>query len=160
LPYINEAQAVAPLKTIAITTDGKKTLAEGALAVVNNQVDSTSGTIRLKAVFDNKDHALWPGQSVSTRLLVQTIKGATVAPDDAVQHGTDGLYAFVVNQDSKAELRKLKVSQSIDGRSVVDKGLSPGEQVITAGQYKVQSGTLVSTAVASSDPAQPKVRQE
>src|SRR6202035_2003693 len=65
LPYINEAQAVAPLKTIAITTDGKKTLAEGALAVVNNQVDSTSGTIRLKAVFDNKDHALWPGQSVS-----------------------------------------------------------------------------------------------
>jgi multidrug efflux system membrane fusion protein len=160
LPYINEAQAVAPLKTIAITTDGKKTLAEGALAVVNNQVDSTSGTIRLKAVFDNKDHALWPGQSVSTRLLVQTIKGATVVPDDAVQHGTDGLYAFVVNQDNKAELRKLKVNQSIDGRSVVEKGLSPGEQVITAGQYKVQSGTLVSTAVASSDPAQPKVRQE
>jgi multidrug efflux system membrane fusion protein len=160
LPYINEAQAVAPLKNIAITTDGKKTLAEGALAVVNNQVDSTSGTIRLKAVFDNKDHALWPGQSVSTRLLVQTIKGATVVPDDAVQHGTDGLYAFVVNQDNKAELRKLKVNQSIDGRSVVEKGLSPGEQVITAGQYKVQSGTLVSTAVASSDPAQPKVRQE
>ena len=160
LPYINEAQAVAPLKTIAITTDGKKTLAEGALAVVNNQVDSTSGTIRLKAVFDNKDHALWPGQSVSTRLLVQTIKGATVVPDDAVQHGTDGLYAFVVNQDNKAELRKLKVNQSIDGRSVVEKGLSPGEQVITAGQYKVQSGTLVSTAVARSDPAQPKVRQE
>jgi len=160
LPYINEAQAVAPLKTVAITTDGKKTLAEGALAVVNNQVDSTSGTIRLKAVFDNKDHALWPGQSVSTRLLVQTIKGATVVPDDAIQHGTEGLYAFVVNQDSKAELRKVKVSQSIDGRSVVETGLSPGQQVITTGQYKVQSGTLVSTAVASSDPAQPKVRQE
>jgi multidrug efflux system membrane fusion protein len=160
LPYINEAQAIAPLKVIAITTDGKKPLAEGALAVVNNQVDSTSGTIRLKAVFDNKDHALWPGQSVSTRLLVQTLKGATVVPDDAIQHGTDGLYAFVVNQDSKAELRKVKVSQSIDGRSVVETGLSPGQQVITAGQYKVQSGTLVSTAVASSDPAQPKVRQE
>jgi membrane fusion protein, multidrug efflux system len=160
LPYINEAQAVAPLKVIAITTDGKKVLAEGALAVVNNQVDSTSGTIRLKAVFENKDHALWPGQSVSTRLLVQTIKGATVVPDDAIQHGTEGLYAFVVNQDSKAELRKVKVSQSIDGRSVVETGLSPGQQVITAGQYKVQSGTLVSTAVASSDPAQPKVRQE
>jgi multidrug efflux system membrane fusion protein len=160
LPYINEAQTIAPLKVIAITTDGKKPLAEGALAVVNNQVDSTSGTIRLKAVFANKDHALWPGQSVSTRLLVQTIKGATVVPDDAIQHGTEGLYAFVVNQDNKAELRKVKVSQSIDGRSVVETGLSPGQQVITAGQYKVQSGTLVSTAVASSDPAQPKVRQE
>jgi multidrug efflux system membrane fusion protein len=160
LPYINEAQAIAPLKVIAITTDGKKPLAEGTLAVVNNQVDSTSGTIRLKAVFANKDHALWPGQSVSTRLLVQTIRGATVVPDDAIQHGTEGLYAFVVNQDNKAELRKVKVSQSIDGRSVVETGLSPGQQVITAGQYKVQSGTLVSTAVASSDPAQPKVRQE
>jgi len=160
LPYINEAQRTAPLKTIAITTDGKKPLAEGTLAVVNNQVDSTSGTIRLKAVFDNKDHALWPGQSVSTRLLVTTIKGATVVPDEAIQHGTEGLYAFIVNQDNKAELRKVKVRQSIDGRSVVEQGLSPGQQVITAGQYKVQPGTLVSTAVASSDPAQPKVRQE
>jgi multidrug efflux system membrane fusion protein len=160
LPYINEAQAVAPLKTIAITTDGKKPLAGGTLAVVNNQVDSTSGTIRLKAIFENKDHALWPGQSVSTRLLVRTLKDATVVPDDAIQHGTNGLYAFIVNQDSKAELRQVKVSQSIDGRSVVDKGLAPGEQVITSGQFKVAPGTLVSTAVASSDPAQTKVRQE
>jgi multidrug efflux system membrane fusion protein len=160
LPYIIEAQNVAPLKTIAITTDGKKPLAEGTLAVVNNLVDTTSGTIRLKAVFDNKDHALWPGQSVSTRLLVQTIKGATVVPDDAIQHGTDGLYVFVVNQDSKAELRKVKVSQSIDGRSVIEQGLSAGQQVITSGHFKVQNGTLVSIAVASSDPALPKVRQE
>jgi membrane fusion protein, multidrug efflux system len=160
LPYINEAQSVQPLKVIAITTDGKKPLAEGVLSVINNQVDTTSGTIRLKGVFDNKNHALWPGQSVSTRLLLRTLKDATVAPDDAIQHGNDGLYAYVVNQDSKAELRKLKVSQSIDGRSVIDSGLSPGEQVITSGQYKVQPGTLVSTAVASSAPAQSKVKQE
>jgi membrane fusion protein, multidrug efflux system len=160
LPYINEAQSVAPLKVIAITTDGKKPLADGKLSVVNNQVDTTSGTIRLKAVFDNKDHALWPGQSVSTRLLLKTLKDATVVPDDAIQHGTEGLYAYIVNQDNKAELRKVKVSQSIDGRSVVESGLSPGEQAITGGQYKVQPGTLVGTAVASSDAAQPKVRQE
>jgi multidrug efflux system membrane fusion protein len=160
LPYINQAQSIQPLKVIAITTDGKKPLAEGTLSVVNNQVDTTSGTIRLKAVFANKDHALWPGQSVSTRLLVKTLKDATVVPDDAIQHSTDGLYAYVVNPDNKAELHKVKVSQSIDGRSVVDDGLSPGQQVITAGQYKVQPGTLVSTAVASSDPTQPKVRQE
>src|ERR1700738_3138846 len=160
LPYINEAQAIAPLKTIAITTDGKKPLAEGTLAVVNNQVDTTSGTIRLKAVFDNKDHALWPGQSVSTRLLVKTLKDATVVPDDAIQHSTDGLYAYTVNPDNKAEVHKVKVSQSIDGRSVVDEGLSPGQQVITGGQFKVQPGTLVATAVASSDPARTKVKQE
>ncbi len=160
LPYINEAQARQPLKVIAITTDGKKPLAEGTLAVVNNQVDTTSGTIRLKAVFDNKNHALWPGQSVSTRLLVKTLKDATVVPDDAIQHGTDGLYAYSVNQDNKAELHKVKVSQSIDGRSVVDEGLSPGQQVITAGQYKVSPGTLVTTAVASSEAAQSKVQPE
>ena len=160
LPYINEAQAIAPLKVIAITTDGKKQLAEGKLAVVNNQVDTTSGTIRLKAVFDNKDHALWPGQSVSTRLLVTTLKDATVVPDEAIQHGTDGLYAYAVVQGNKAELRKVKVSQSIDGRSVVAEGLAPGDQVITAGQYKVQPGTLVSTAVASSGAAQPGVSRE
>src|SRR3979409_2484465 len=160
LPDINQAQSVQPLKVIAITTDGKKPLAEGTLSVVNNQVDSTSGTIRLKAVFDNKNHALWPGQSVSTRLLVKTLKNATVVPDDAIQHGADGLYAYVVNQDNKAELRKLRVSQSIDGRSVVDDGLSPGQQVITAGQFKVQPGTILRTAVASTDPAQSKVKQE
>jgi len=161
LPYISEAQKVAPLKAIAITTDGKKPLAQGKLAVINNQVDTTSGTIRLKAVFDNKDHALWPGQSVSTRLLVRTLKDATVVPDDAVQHGTDGLYAYAVGADNKAELRKVKVSQSIDGRTVVDEGLKPGERVITGGQFKVQPGSLVTTTVASSDSAaQDKVKSE
>jgi len=160
LPYINQAQAVAPLKTIALTTDGKKTLAEGKLAVINNQVDTTSGTIRLKAVFENKDHALWPGQSVSTRLLVRTIKDATVVPDDAVQHSTDGLYAYIVKSDNKAELRKIKVSYSIDGRSVIEEGLSPGQTVITGGQFRVQPNSLVSTPVATSDSGQSKVRQE
>jgi multidrug efflux system membrane fusion protein len=92
--------------------------------------------------------------------LVKTLKDATVVPDDAIQHSNDGLYAYVVNQKNEAELRKVKVSQSIDGRSVVDSGLSPGEQVITGGQFKVQPGTLVATAVASSDPAQSKVKQE
>ncbi|MEA2836996.1 MAG: rane fusion protein multidrug efflux system [Bradyrhizobium sp.] len=156
LPYINEAQAKQPLKVIALSTDGKKQLSEGALSVINNQVDTTSGTIRLKAVFDNKDHALWPGQSVSTRLLVTTLKDATVVPDDAVQHGVDGLYAFTVNADNKAELRKIKVSASIDGRSVIDQGLTPGERVIVSGQYKVQAGSVVATKVANSDAAPAK----
>lgn len=161
LPYISEGQKSGELKVIAFTTDGKKTLAEGKLAVINNQVDTTSGTIRLKAVFDNQEHTLWPGQSVSTRLLVRTLKDATVVPDDAVLHSTNGLYAYTVGQDNKAEVRKLKVSYSIDGRSVVDEGLSAGQQVITGGQYKVQPGSLVSTAVASSDPVQKsKVQQE
>jgi multidrug efflux system membrane fusion protein len=128
--------------------------------VINNQVDTTSGTIRLKAVFDNNNHALWPGQSVSTRLLVTTLKDATVIPDDAVQHGADGLYAFAVNADSKADLRKIKVSKSIDGRSVVDQGLNPGERVIVAGQYKVQPGSMVATKVAASEAAPAKAKAD
>jgi multidrug efflux system membrane fusion protein len=155
LPDIKAALAASPPKVIAMSTDGKKVLSTGTLALINNQVDTTSGTIRLKAVFDNKDHALWPGQSVSTRLLIKTLKDATVVADDAVQHGNDGLYAFAVNADNKAELRKIKVSNSIDGRSVIDEGLSPGERVITSGQYKVQPGTLVGTSVAAA-----KVGQE
>jgi multidrug efflux system membrane fusion protein len=153
LPSINEEQNKQPLKVTALTTDGKKALSEGTLAVVNNQVDTTSGTIRLKAVFDNKNHALWPGQSVSTRLLVTTIKDATVVPDEAVQHGTEGLYAYAVNADNKAELRKLKVSQSVDGRSLIEQGLAPGERVIVGGQYKVQPGSVVTTQVANSGAA-------
>jgi len=162
LPYIKEALAKQPLQVIALTTDGKKTLSQGTLAVINNQVDTSSGTIRLKAVFENKDHALWPGQSVSTRLLIQTLKEAVVVPDEAVQHGGNGLYAYAVNTANKAELRKITVSHSIDGRSVIDAGLAPGEQVITAGGFRVQPGTLVSTHVASSTPstAPAKVSQE
>jgi multidrug efflux system membrane fusion protein len=148
---INDAIKGHPLKVIALTTDGKRVLSEGSLAVVNNQVDTTSGTIRLKATFDNKDHVLWPGLSISTRLLVTTLKDALVIPDDAVQHGSDGLYAFTVGADNKAAMKKIKVGRSIDGRTVVEDGLAAGERVVTAGQYKVQPGSLVSSAVASSD---------
>src|SRR3954454_23972091 len=158
LPYINEAQRDHPLKAIARTTDGKKTLSEGSLSVVNNQVDTTSGTIRLKAVFENKEHALWPGQSVSTRLLVTTLKDATVVPDDAVQHGAEGLYVYAVNAENKAELRKVKVSRSSDGRSVIDEGVAPGERVIVAGHYKVQPGTTVAAAVAASEASPAKAQ--
>jgi multidrug efflux system membrane fusion protein len=160
LPAIKAALNASPPKVIALSTDGKRVLSTGTLALINNQVDTTSGTIRLKAVFDNKDHALWPGQSVSTRLLIKTLKDATVVADDAVQHGPDGLYAYAVNTENKAELRKIKVTNSIDGRSVVDEGLSPGQQVITSGQYKVQPGALVSTAVASSDAGSAKASQQ
>jgi membrane fusion protein, multidrug efflux system len=157
LQEIKAALASQPPKVIALSTDGKRVLSTGTLSLINNQVDVSSGTIRLKAIFENKDHALWPGLSVSTRLLVKTLKDAVVIPDDAVQHGADGLYTFVVDQDNKASLRKIKVSQTVDGRSVVDEGLTPGQRVITAGQYRVQPGSLVSTTIAASEQAPAKV---
>ena len=92
------------------------------------------------------------GKPIATKFTaVTTLKNATVVPDDAVQRGTEGLYAFAVASDNKAELRKIKVSRSIDGRSVVDEGLSPGERVIVAGQYRVQPGSTVVTKVANSE---------
>jgi multidrug efflux system membrane fusion protein len=158
LQEIKAALAAQPPKVIALTTDGKHVLSTGTLSLINNQVDVSSGTIRLKAIFENKDHALWPGQSVSTRLLIKTLPNATVIPEDAVQHGADGLYAFTVDQNNKANLQKIKIGQSLDGRSVVDDGLTPGQRVITAGQYRVQRGSLVSTAIANSEQAPAKVQ--
>jgi multidrug efflux system membrane fusion protein len=156
LPEIKDAIAAGSPKTIAYSTDGKRILSEGTLTLINNQVDTTSGTIRLKAIFENKDHVLWPGQSVATRLLVSTLKDAVVVPDDGVKHGTDGLYAYAVNQDDKAELRKIKVGKSIDGETVIESGLTPGERVIVAGQYRVQPGSAVTTTVADSEPSDGK----
>lgn len=156
LPAIAAAMKRGPLKVIAYTTDGRKQLSEGVLALINNQVDSTSGTIRLKATFDNKDHALWPGLSVSTRLLVETVKGAVVVPEDAVQHGPDGLFAFAVGEGNKAVVRPIKVRETGNGKSLIDSGLSPGEEVVTRGQYRVQAGSLLATKVAGSGENEPK----
>lgn len=157
---INRALAARPLQVIALSTDAKTTFAEdGTLAVVNNQVDSNSGTVRLKAVFANKNHALWPGLSVQTRLLVKTLKDVVVVPNDAVQHGTDGLYAYAVDADNKAELRKLVVGPANDQNTVIERGLEPGDRVVVGGQYKVKPGTPLAFKVADNDPAaaaQPK----
>jgi multidrug efflux system membrane fusion protein len=150
LPAIASALRAGETKVTALTADGRKVLSEGILSLMNNQVDTTSGTIRLKATFDNKDHALWPGLSVSTRLLVNTLKNATVLPDDAVQHGTDGLYVFVVADGNKADVRKIKVGPSTDGKTLVESGVNVGEQVVTRGQYRVQPGSALAVNVANS----------
>lgn len=151
LPDIAAALRQGETKVTALTADGRKVLSEGTLSLMNNQVDTTSGTIRLKATFDNQDHALWPGLSVSTRLLVNTLKDAVVMPDDAIQHGADGLYAYAVADGSKAEVRKLKVGPSTNGKTLVDSGVKVGDQVVTRGQYRVQPGATLTVNVASSD---------
>lgn len=140
---INKAlqDGVVPVK--ALSSDGLKVLAEGRLGRVDNQVDQASGTIRLKGVFDNKDNILWPGLSVQTRLLVDTLKQVVVIPEDAVQHGPDGLFAFVIGNDNKASVQPIAVSQTGEGKAVVQKGLSAGQRVVVAGQYRLQAGTVV-----------------
>jgi multidrug efflux system membrane fusion protein len=149
LPQINKAlvEGIVPVK--ALSSDGLKTLSEGRLALVNNEVDEASGTIRMKATFRNNDNVLWPGLSVSTRLLVDTLKQVATVPDNAVQRGPNGLYAFVVGSDNKAEVQAIKVSHSDDGISVVEEGLTPGQQVVVAGQYRLQAGSVVQPSHAS-----------
>ena len=140
IPAINDALQSGALKVAAYTSDGKKQLAEGTLKLLDNQVDPASGTIRLKASFDNPDKALWPGLSVTTRLLVKTLQDVVAVPDAAVQRGPNGLYAYVVTPESKAELRNIKVSRIEGGLALVEQGLAPGERIVTSGHYRVQPG--------------------
>jgi multidrug efflux system membrane fusion protein len=143
LPEISEAMKEAALKTTALSSDGRKALADGTLRLIDNQVDVASGTIRLKADFENKDNALWPGQSVTTRLLIKNLRDVLVVPDAAVQRGPNGLFAYVVTADNKAELRNLKVGPIADGQALIESGLKPGERIITSGHYRVQPGGSV-----------------
>jgi multidrug efflux system membrane fusion protein len=156
LQAINGALAAGSVPVIAYSTDGQNKLSEGTLSVINNQVDAASGTVRLKATFDNRDHALWPGLSVATRMLVRTLADAVVIPDEAVQHGPNGLYAYVVDAAGKAMRQDIAVSLSADGRSVVAKGLAAGQKVIMEGQYRVQPGALVAAQDQTAKPVAQK----
>jgi multidrug efflux system membrane fusion protein len=124
----------------AFSSDGQKLLGEGSLKLIDNQVDVASGTIKLKASFPNPDNALWPGLSVTTRLLVSTVRNVVVVPDAAVQRGPNGLFAYVVTTDGKAELRELRAGRIADGQALVEQGLAPGERIVTTGHYRVQPG--------------------
>jgi multidrug efflux system membrane fusion protein len=151
---INKALAAGTVPVTALSSDRLTTLSQGTLALVNNEVDQASGTIRMKATFANADNVLWPGLSVSTRLLVDTLKQVTVVPEDAVQHGPNGLYAFVVADGNKVEVRDIAVGPEGGGQSVILKGLSPGDTVVVAGQYRLQQGALV-RPVGAGPPATP-----
>ena len=147
LPSITVAMNKGDVPVEAWSTDGLTKLSDGKLALFNNQVDTATGTIRLKAVYENKDHALWPGLSVSTRMRVGIVAQAMTVPDDAIQHGPAGLFAFVVDDGGHAHQRAMKAGRSDSGRTQVLSGdLQAGERVITAGQYKVQDGSLVADA--------------
>jgi multidrug efflux system membrane fusion protein len=150
---INTALAAGTAPVTALASDGTKTLAQGHLALVDNQVDQASGTIRMKATFQNKDNALWPGLSVATKLLVETKKNAVVVPNDAIQHGPDGLYAYVIGDGNKAALRNLKVGEEGATQTVALDGLKAGERVVVAGQYRLTKGAVVDPREANAPAA-------
>lgn len=136
------------LAVVALSRDGSEVLATGKLALVDNQIDTSTATIKLKAAFANDDDALWPGQFVNARLILETRKNTLTVPALAVQHATDGDYAFVVKPGDVVERRALKTAAVDGARVVVASGLRQGERVVLEGQYKLEDGSRVSVTEA------------
>ena len=132
-----------PMKVLAVGRDNAGNLGDGTLAVIDNQIDQTTGTIKLKATFPNDDLRLWPGEFVNARLLLTTHKDGLTVPASVIQRGPQGTYAFVIKPDQTVELRTVKVAQIEDGRALIDEGVEAGERVVVDGQYKLQPGSKV-----------------
>ncbi len=146
------------VSVLAVDRDNITQLGEGKLAVIDNQIDTTTGTIRLKATFANDDLRLWPGQFVNARLLLATRKDGLVVPASAVQRGPDGSYIFVIKDDQSVEVRPVKVAQIEKGEALIDQGLKPNENIVVDGQYRLQIGSHVKPAQSAkpSAPAAPE----
>jgi len=140
---LNEDGAKGGLSVSALDRGNTTTLDEGKLAVVDNEIDQTTGTVKLKATFPNDQLKLWPGKFVNARLILTTRKNATVVPASVVQRGPQGTYAYVIKPDKTVEMRPIKVAQTENNQALIDTGLHPGEQVVVDGQYKLQPGAHV-----------------
>jgi len=145
LPTIKQHMSADQLAVTATPQDSAAKPANGRLTFVDNSVDSSTDTIRLKATFDNADRSLWPGEFSRVTLHLTTLPQALVLPSEAVQTGQDGQYVFVVKGDSTVEQRPVTTGQRLNDLVVVEKGLKPGETVVTEGQLRLEPGTAVQT---------------
>jgi multidrug efflux system membrane fusion protein len=142
LAEVVEASRKGPLTVSAYAEDDRTKLSDGRLSLIDNQIDTATGTMRLKATFENLDGALWPGQFVSTRLRVGSRRGPVV-PEAAVQSGPNGHYTFVVKQDSTVEVRPVRVATSREGQALIVDGIKAGEKIVTDGQYRLRPGSRI-----------------
>ena len=149
LADIKRYRAAAPLKVEAVIPNQEQSPAQGVLTFIDNAVDSTTGTIRLKATFENADHRLWPGQFVNVALTLTNQPHAVLVPSHALQTGQAGQYVFVVKPDMSVEYRPVLAGESLGGETVVQKGLAAGETVVTDGQLRLVPGVKVKTTVTS-----------
>lgn len=157
LPQILEAQRAGPVRVDALDRDGQAILGSGSLTVIDNQIDSSTATIRLKATLPNDPPSLWPGQFVNVRLLASIAKGGTVIPDQAVQRGPQGTYAYVIRDDQTVEQRLLVVTRLEGGKALINSGLTPGEHIVIDGQYRLQVGAKV--RISEPAPAEKKTER-
>lgn len=149
LDTLRERQSAGPLEVRALTQDDQKQLAVGKLTLIDNQVDQATGTLHMKAQFDNSDAALWPGEFVNVRLVVSVEKNAVTVPARAVQEGPNGSYLFVIKPDDTVDMRVVEVSQTDQDLAVIKKGLSAGERIVVDGQYRLDQGTKVAIQPAA-----------
>ena len=146
-------------RTLSVTGTGvadgsnRPVSATGQLTFIDNTVDSTTGTIKLKASFPNTDHAFWPGQFINVVMTLRTVDRATVVPSEAIQSGQKGQFAFVVKSDQTVETRPVTVGQTIDNQIVVQSGISPGETVVTDGQLRLFPGAHIRVVPAATSGA-------
>ena len=132
-----------PLAVQVSERNAAQPLARGSLTLLNNQIDPASGTVQLKARFDNPQHMLWPGQYVDARLILGLRHGALTVPAAAVQRGPEGTYVYAVDADGTARVQAVAVAQIQDGVAVIDQGLAAGQRVVVDGQYKLRPGLKV-----------------
>ena len=144
LPAVRAALKAGPVIVTAFTRDGSTNLGTGTLSVIDNEIDQTSGTMRLKSTFPNADETLWPGQFVDIRLQQKVIHDAVTVPSAAIQRGQDGFFVYVVKPDNMVEARTVTPGQIADGLAAIDSGLASGERVVTSGQYRLEPGTTIS----------------
>jgi len=149
LPEVRKYQAQSPLRVDVVPTDPAMAAASGQLIFIDNAVDPTTGTIRLRAQFENRDATLWPGQFVNVSLRLYEQADAIVIPARALQNGPEGEYVYVVNEEGVADVRKVKVARADGDRAIIAEGLKAGERVVTRGQLRLGPKTRVQVGKAS-----------
>ncbi|MGE4174179.1 MAG: efflux RND transporter periplasmic adaptor subunit, partial [Methylocystis sp.] len=140
LPAVQKAQAKGKAKVVALGPDNATPIETGELTVIDNQIDQLTGTVRLKATFANPNLALWPGQFVNVRLMLDTLKNVVTAPSHAVQRGPSGAFVYVLGPDDVAAIREVTTGRQDEKLAVVTSGLQPGDVVVTSGFSRLSDG--------------------
>jgi membrane fusion protein, multidrug efflux system len=160
LPQINLALGAGEVGVAALSRDDRTQLDTGKLTLVDNEIDPSTGTVRLKATFSNERNVLWPGQFVNVRVLLQQRRGVVTLPTTAIEHGPAGLFAYVVKADSTVEARPIRTAEDTEGITVVTDGVQAGERVVTTNQYRLQPGSPVHALAPANSAAGPQQQPE
>jgi membrane fusion protein, multidrug efflux system len=144
LDDLRDAMARGPVEVTAYDQNNRRLLSTGKLLLIDNSIDQATATIRLKAMFDNADERLWPGEFVNARVLLETRRNVIAVPTTVVQRGPQGLFAWIVNADNVAEPRRIELGPASGDLTVINSGLAEGDRVVTDGQYKLQTNARVS----------------